>query len=41
MKVDHVSKILNRMSDFEFWLFMQKPTKERMRILRRKAKKEK
>lgn len=41
MKVKNIAVILKNMSSFEFWVFMGHPPKERWRILREKAKKEK
>lgn len=41
MKVGNIAIILKNMTRFEFWCFMRSPFKERWRILRMKAKKEK
>ena len=37
MKVNKVQQYLDSLTDIEFWLFMRKPTRERMRILKRKV----
>ena len=39
MKADVIAKILNKMTHFEFWVFMKMPIRKRWRILRKKAKK--
>ena len=39
MKIRNLEIILNNMSPLGFWLFMRKPTRVRMAILKRKVAK--
>lgn len=39
MKIQHIEKILNKMTNFEFWVFMKMPIRKRWGILRNKARK--